>query len=198
MAKPGANEARQLISAGEGQRVEFKRSFAEQNAAIESLGAFANARGGTVLIGVRDDGTIIGANIGANTIENFVNALRRDSQPPLSPDVENISVNGETIVSARVDPAPAGQLIQVFGKALVRVGSTNQVMSPEEQKGRLLAGQRDSGAEAPVQISCATSDNGREAFVWVENSGILENFSVRVTSFHANNPGLEVRPLWRT
>jgi len=39
-------EALQLIKQGEGQRVEFKKSLAEQEQAIDSLCAFANADGG--------------------------------------------------------------------------------------------------------------------------------------------------------
>ena len=39
-----------IISKGEGQHAEFKKSFAEENKAIESLCAFANAEGGTVMM----------------------------------------------------------------------------------------------------------------------------------------------------
>ena len=41
-----------LIAAGESQTLEFKTSF--DKASIESLVAFANSQGGTVLIGVTD------------------------------------------------------------------------------------------------------------------------------------------------
>ena len=53
-----------LIREGEGQRLEFKASFAEDDDAIRSLGAFANADGGSVLMGVSDDGDMnsIGSN----------------------------------------------------------------------------------------------------------------------------------------
>ncbi|MDP2936670.1 MAG: ATP-binding protein [Dehalococcoidia bacterium] len=50
----------ELIERGEGQHVEFKASFSEENEAIEALGAFANAEGGTVLVGASDTGVIMG------------------------------------------------------------------------------------------------------------------------------------------
>ena len=42
----------QLILTGESQALEFKASF--DKATVESLVAFANAQGGTVLVGVTD------------------------------------------------------------------------------------------------------------------------------------------------
>ena len=71
-----------LIAQGEGQRTEFKESFGEERQAIESLCAFANSEGGTVLIGVRDDDQVRGVHIGENTLENFANNLNRETQPP--------------------------------------------------------------------------------------------------------------------
>ena len=56
-----------LIKLGEGQQVEFKESFSADNEAIETLCAFSNSEGGTVLIGVSDDGKVVGASLGKNT-----------------------------------------------------------------------------------------------------------------------------------
>ena len=53
-----ADQLAQEIARGEGQNIEFKQSFAEKKEAIESLCAFANAEGGTVFLGIRDDGSI--------------------------------------------------------------------------------------------------------------------------------------------
>ena len=51
-------EIRALISHGEGQRLEFKRSLAELETGVRAVAAMANADGGHVLFGVRDDGAI--------------------------------------------------------------------------------------------------------------------------------------------
>ncbi|MGB9898551.1 helix-turn-helix domain-containing protein, partial [Thermanaerothrix sp.] len=42
----------------EDETVEFKRQWTDR--ALEDLAAFANTRGGTLLIGILDDGTIVG------------------------------------------------------------------------------------------------------------------------------------------
>ena len=45
-----------LLKSGESQTVEFKTSFGRET--VETLVAFANAQGGTVLVGVADDGSV--------------------------------------------------------------------------------------------------------------------------------------------
>ena len=124
--------------------MEFKTSFAEENKAIVSLGSFANAQGGTAFFGVRTDGTVCGVQIGANSLENFAGKLRRESQPPLSPQIDQVDIEGRIVVAVSVQPPRPGQLFHVFNTAYVRVGRTNQVMSPDEQRARLLRGQSPS------------------------------------------------------
>ena len=57
-------EIRALIHRGEGQRLEFKRSLAELETGVRAAAAMTNADGGHVLFGVRDDGTVLGVQIG--------------------------------------------------------------------------------------------------------------------------------------
>ena len=51
-----------LLRAGESETVEFKESLDRE--ALETVAAFANTSGGTLLIGVRDDGTVRGITLG--------------------------------------------------------------------------------------------------------------------------------------
>jgi ATP-dependent DNA helicase RecG len=56
-----------LIQQGENSQVEFKASF--QKELIETLVAFANSKGGLVLIGISDAGQITGVDIKAETLQ---------------------------------------------------------------------------------------------------------------------------------
>lgn len=49
-----------LIEKGENQKVEFKKSLAERQEILETISAFATAKGGEILIGIDEnkDGTI--------------------------------------------------------------------------------------------------------------------------------------------
>jgi len=82
------DELLHLIAQGEGHRLEFKRSLAELEDAVCAIAAFANAEGGTLLFGVRVDGTVIGVSLGANTHEQVVNTIVDNTDPPLCPQVE--------------------------------------------------------------------------------------------------------------
>ncbi len=56
-----ADEVRQLVAQGEGTRVEFKRAEQDVPAALyETVCAFLNKEGGTILLGVADDGEVLG------------------------------------------------------------------------------------------------------------------------------------------
>lgn len=125
------------IESGEGKDVEFKTSFAEQDEAIKSLCAFTHAGGGSVFFGVNDDGNIVGVTIGKNTIENFTNKLRVNTQPPLNPTIEQFDVAGRTIVVISIGKASEDALYYAFNTAYIRIGKTNQVLSPTDIKERL-------------------------------------------------------------
>lgn len=134
-----ADTARALVAQGEGQRIEFKRSFAEENGAIISLCAFTHSDGGTVLFGVSDEGEVIGVTLGRNTLENFANRLRADTQPPLTPSIETVSLDGKTVVAVTIRKAGPGELFYACSRPYVRVGKASQVMAPEQQRARFQA-----------------------------------------------------------
>ncbi|MBU1615616.1 putative DNA binding domain-containing protein, partial [bacterium] len=58
-----------LITQGEGQRLEFKKSVAELDRVIQTLTAFANTNsdGGCILVGIGDKGKAKGVIIGKET-----------------------------------------------------------------------------------------------------------------------------------
>jgi hypothetical protein len=134
-------EALELIRQGEGQKVEFKQSFAEDRKAIESLCAFANADGGTVFLGVSPRGNVSGTAVGENTLENFSNHVRANTDPSLSPTIQRLALEHSEIVAVTVPKHARGQLFYAFGRPLIRIGPTNQRMSPDECRARLLEGQ---------------------------------------------------------
>jgi hypothetical protein len=125
------------IESGEGQYTEFKTSFAEHDEAIRSLCAFTQAEGGSVFFGVNDDGDIVGVTIGKNTIENFTTRLRSSTQRPLNPTIEQFDVEGRTISVVSIDKGDEGTLYYAFNVPYIRIGRTNQVLSPADVKGRL-------------------------------------------------------------
>ncbi|MFH1706951.1 MAG: ATP-binding protein [Planctomycetota bacterium] len=69
-----------LLREGEGLTVEFKERYTSR--IDEDLVAFANARGGTLLLGVRDDGTVAGERL-TNDLKARITSLARNCKPPI-------------------------------------------------------------------------------------------------------------------
>ncbi len=68
---------KQLIAEKENGHVEFKETTAQLERGMETLCAFLNGEGGTVLFGVNDKGKIIGQEVSDTTKRNIAEAIRR-------------------------------------------------------------------------------------------------------------------------
>jgi len=105
-----ADQARNLLAQGEGLTVEFKSIQAGKlgNSVFESISAFSNRYGGHILMGVADDGTVLG--IPANQVDglkrNFAKMLSNPEvvHPPLSLQLEEVTVDGKLILALYVPP----------------------------------------------------------------------------------------------
>ena len=119
----------------ESETLELKESF--DSKVLETIGAFANASGGTILVGVRDDGHVIGLTLGSNTLEEWAQKMQSKIQPRFLPSIIAHDHGGRIVVAITVDRSDSP--ISVDGRFFKRVGRTNQMMSPEEVRQRLLA-----------------------------------------------------------
>lgn len=127
----------------EGQTVEFKESLAEEDDAIQSAVAFANAQGGRVFFGVKNNASVCGIDVGQNTEENLANSFKAKTYPTIPVTFESIEVgNGKRVlvVDAPQDVPPVigvylyssahiqtDQPVDAAGlRAYRRVGKTDQ------------------------------------------------------------------------
>jgi len=63
------------------------------------LSAFANTKGGTVFIGVEDNGKVAGIQIGPESVQQWINQIKTSTYPSIIPDIEIIPFQGKTIVA---------------------------------------------------------------------------------------------------
>ena len=108
---------RKLLREGEGITAEFKECVdALNNSVFETVCSFSNRYGGYILLGVRNNGEIIGVN--PSTVQgmkkNFVNTLNNLQRfaPTLFLTLEEIDIDGKIILFAYV---PVSSQIQSFG-----------------------------------------------------------------------------------
>ncbi|MBI4980483.1 putative DNA binding domain-containing protein [Candidatus Woesearchaeota archaeon] len=120
----------------ESQTVEFKKSLAEINEILETISAFANTKGGKILVGVGEnkDGTVkevVGVTIKGKEIENLTNEIKQNTDPVVFPSVEFVKMAGKEVLSIEVEE---NESKPVFEKNMVfkRVGKTNKRLSSQE------------------------------------------------------------------
>lgn len=126
----------ELVRAGESSSLEFKRDGLRIEALAKELVAFLNLEGGTVLIGVEDDGSISGTH--RDNLEEWVaEACRTKIEPPIIPLMSwmrNVE-RGRDVLVVAVPPGPDKPYARIHNNRniyYIRVGSTSREASREE------------------------------------------------------------------
>ncbi|HJH27036.1 MAG TPA: ATP-binding protein [Methanophagales archaeon] len=96
-------DIKELIEKGETQSLEFKESSGLKDEIGETVSAFSNSDGGTVIIGVSNSGGVHGVDIGKNTLEELANYIKRNTDPRIFPSVKILEVGGKNVVMVEVE-----------------------------------------------------------------------------------------------
>ena len=118
-----------MLRQGESLTVEFKLTFDRET--IETLVAFASTQGGTVLVGVADDGAVRGVTVGKETLNDWLGQVKSATSPAIIPDILPFDVAGKTVVMLRVHEYPV-KPINTKGKYFRRVASSNHQLGLSE------------------------------------------------------------------
>ena len=94
----------EMIAAGESEALEFKATFNKE--AIESISAFANHKGGKVLLGIKDSGKVIGITPGPETIQNWINQVKQATSPSIIPEINLTTIDDKQVAIIRIDEFP--------------------------------------------------------------------------------------------
>lgn len=97
---------KKIIAEGESETVEFKPRLPPNHIVAQVLAAFANTEGGILLIGVSDEGKILG--LSDDEVEVTVDRLQKISSSLLPSPIQIgvIGMQGKNVVYALVDKAP--------------------------------------------------------------------------------------------
>lgn len=131
------NDLLQLIANGENSGVEFKRDDLRPEQLAKEIAALANLRGGTVLLGVEDDGTVSG--IQRPGLERWVmdTIFGRYVHPLILPYYEEVALDEDKRVAViSVTEGVAKPYVVRSNdreEIYIRVGSTSRLASREQQ-----------------------------------------------------------------
>ncbi|MDE0423732.1 transcriptional regulator [Candidatus Poribacteria bacterium] len=125
------------IHLGEDATIEFKRELPRRSNLADEIAAFANARGGVILIGVDDTGEIVGLNRQElDNAEKTVVEICQDSiDPILLIFTEKLRIDGKNLLKIEV---PRSLFVHKTSNGyFIRQGSSKREM-PTEQLARLF------------------------------------------------------------
>lgn len=121
---------RSRIDGGEGRDLEFKRGLPRDEKIARTLAAFANTRGGLLLIGITDDREAYGVARPLDVIERLREVAATFVDPPVSVELRSLVFEGKAIVACSVGRSPSRPHACGAGTEreewVVRVGASNR------------------------------------------------------------------------
>lgn len=130
-------ELKRLVAMGEGQHLEFKRKANFPDKIVREMVAFANSRGGILLLGIGDNGELAGVRYPDGDAHVIREALKQ-CRPPLPLVEEFIPVgNNRTVVRYEISESkrkPHAQIVDGKKEYFVRVNDQSIRASREVQE----------------------------------------------------------------
>ena len=97
------NDVKRMIEEGEGFEVEFKRRVSAPEKIARTLIAFANTKGGYILFGVDDDGSVVGVESEKSEVDLIREAGTVYCDPVIEPSIDIVPVRGKDVIVAYVE-----------------------------------------------------------------------------------------------
>ena len=133
-------ELLQQIALGEDSRHHFKRTFNNPDALAAELAAFANSGGGTLLIGVADEGTITG--LSATDVRHLnqmlSNASSQHVRPPVHPHTKNVQTHAGLVMVVTVPNGLTKPYLDQQGRIWVKQGADKRHVTAREEMQRMF------------------------------------------------------------
>ena len=127
-------DIRELIRQPEGLTLEFKSHTPDSAVISQVLGAFANTDGGTLIVGVREGGEVVGVDV--RRLLCVVEQVRGRLIPPQEIRLDAPSINGKQIGIVRIGKSEAAPVF-AEGGVFVRRGARVRPMTGEDLTRRL-------------------------------------------------------------
>lgn len=120
-----------IIKKGESTYIEFKEERIKPNDLAGEIVSFANMEGGTIIIGVSDDGAIKGVSI-EDIEEKIMNICRNNCIPGIIPIYQEVAIDDAKVVVLTIPKGVNKPYYTVDNKYYIRVGTTKRIATREE------------------------------------------------------------------
>lgn len=150
---------------GEKHIIEYKRLWKDEW--LEWICGMANADGGVIYLGVKDDGEVLGVSNAKKLMEDIPNKII--SKMSIYPDVRQVEKDGKDVIEIEVAPSMAA--VSLDGVVYKRVGATNQILKGAALQEFYLS--RPSGAwDARIIPDAKLDEIDPDAVEYLKESGI--------------------------
>lgn len=174
------SEFQLLLTAGESSTVEYKRKINNPEKLAKEICAFANTKGGVIIIGIDDDGSIKGLKSEKSEMDIVEKACNFYIIPDIQAELQLFDIHGKDLLAVIIKegthkPYKAMSHIEddkVVYQVFIRVGESSVPASSE--MGRLLKSQAN---DKPLRLSIG--DKERRLFQYLEkyNRATVKDFS---------------------
>lgn len=147
-------ELDELIKKGESSTLEFKRKISSHEKIAKEISAFANTIGGYLIVGVDDDGSIVGVDSEKTVIDQIETACGFYIEPPVEPQIYIKILHGLDLIVCYINESNIKPHFIVDSDAkptknvYIRVGEKS-VLASKEMK-RVLSGTNSTAS--PVRL----------------------------------------------
>ena len=115
----------------ESETLELKRSTSELKEAVISIAAMLNKhQKGRLIFGIKNDGTVLGQQIGQDTARGISQAISNHIQPKLYPKIDVVSLDGKDCIIVEFNGT--GIPYYAYGRVYMRTADEDIPLSPAE------------------------------------------------------------------
>lgn len=185
-------ELQVLVKEGEHMTLEFKRKVAHPEKIVKEIVAFANARGGNLLIGVNDDGNLSGLKFPDEEDFLLERAISQLCRPKINYEKEYISLSEKkTIIRYYIPESTRKPHFVVEKEAKVLPGTPGMNNRIAQKRTYFRVGDRSIQASRELREILRRQQNPKDIrFMWGEKEQLLvqylqEHASITVQEFAA-------------
>ncbi|WP_337633499.1 AlbA family DNA-binding domain-containing protein, partial [Prevotella sp.] len=162
-----------LASLKESNNLEFKESTGQLDRSMETLCAFLNCEGGTILYGVKDNGKIIGQEVSDNTKRSIAEAVNR-IEPFVELEISYVPIleTDKYVIAIHAECQRFMRPFTYKGRAYMRIESTTTFMPQERYNHLLMERGGKYGWEAMINSDLKITDLDENAILGAVREGI--------------------------
>lgn len=141
-----ARRLRSIIERGETDTVEFKRKFSGFGKIAKEMIALANTRGGWLMIGIDDDGSVVGVDSEKSEIDLATSAAEFYCEPPVEHVIHIVDIEGTDVLAIEIPES------RTKPHKLTRYGSDGNGSDPDPLDTRVYIRQNDRSVIASREV----------------------------------------------